>query len=94
MAPPERRDAFLWARGFGGFTILYDLRFSSDTQMWKEEIARHGAPRCLGPLRVLFVNREDALRSMLHYDHAIPRYYNYAIRQSIVVKTGRRFEPR
>lgn len=38
---PRRRDALSWARGWGwGFAILYDLRFSSDTKMWWEEITR------------------------------------------------------
>lgn len=40
----RRCDVFLWARGVGVFTTLYDLQFSSDTQMWREEIAGLGAP--------------------------------------------------
>lgn len=49
---PTSRCIFMGVRSWR-FTILYDLQFSSDTQMWKEEIARLGAPCYLGFQRVL-----------------------------------------
>lgn len=51
MAPPDIAMYFYGRRELGEevfFTIFYDLQFSSDTQMWREEIARLSASRCPG----------------------------------------------
>jgi len=51
--------------GSWGFTILYDLQFSSDTQMWREEIVRLGASCCLGSSTSSRWSRERVLSSVL-----------------------------
>lgn len=75
MAPPDVAMYF-YGRGElggGGFTTLYDLQFSSDTQMWKEEIAGLGAPRCPGSStssrRSRFINQSRARTTIVFVDN-------------------------
>lgn len=65
MAPPGTAMYFYMDEGSWGFTILYDLQFSSDTQMWKEEIARCDASCCLGSSTSPRRSRGHALSSVL-----------------------------
>jgi len=63
MTPPN--IAMYLDVGSWRFTILYDLQFSSDTQMWREEIARFGASCCLGSSTNSRWSREHVLSSVL-----------------------------